>query len=208
MHIGFKIFIGLVVLGLGAWIYAVSNVERWKYTVLEKDGAIEVRDYPALVVAEVTRRGNRNSAVRAGFGPLAGYIFAKNRDGESISMTAPVTQALAPPVSKDTSGQANGADEIWIVRFIMPAKYTLDTLPKAPGDDVRLLTVAAGRFAAIQFSGVATDALIATNEATLRAWLADRKMTINGEPTYAYYNDPFTPGPLRRNEVLFAIQTP
>ena len=208
MHIGFKIFIGLVVLGLGAWIYAVSNVERWKYVVLEKDGAIEVRDYPALVVAEVTRRGNRNSAVRAGFGPLAGYIFAKNRGGESISMTAPVTQALVPPVSQDTSGQANGADETWIVRFIMPAKYTLDTLPKAAGDDVRLLTVAAGRFAAIQFSGVATDALIATNEATLRAWLADRKMTINGEPTYAYYNDPFTPGPLRRNEVLFAVQTP
>ena len=159
MHIGFKIFIGLVVLGLGAWIYAVSNVERWTYNVLEKDGAIEVRDYPALVVAEVTRRGDRNSAVRAGFGPLAGYIFAKNRDGESISMTAPVTQALAPPVSKDTSGQANGADETWIVRFIMPAKYTLDTLPKAAGDDVRLLSVTAGRFAAIQFSGVATDAL-------------------------------------------------
>ena len=208
MHIGFKIFIGLVVLGLGAWIYAVSNVERWTYTVLEKDGAIEVRDYPALVVAEVTRRGDRNSAVRAGFGPLAGYIFAKNRGGESISMTAPVTQALVPPVSQDTSGQANGADETWIVRFIMPAKYTLDTLPKAAGDDVRLLSVAAGRFAAIQFSGVASDALIATNEATLRAWLADRKMTINGEPTYAYYNDPFTPGPLRRNEVLFAVQTP
>ena len=208
MHVGFKIFVGLVVLCLGAWIYAVSNVERWKYVVLEKDGAIGVRDYPALVVAEVTRRGNRNSAVRAGFGPLAGYIFAKNRGGESISMTAPVTQALVPPEQQSTSSQTNSADETWIVRFIMPAKYTLDTLPKAPGDDVRLLTVAAGRFAAIQFSGVATDALIATNEATLRAWLADRKMTINGEPTYAYYNDPFTPGPLRRNEVLFAIQKP
>ena len=110
MHIGFKIFIGLVVLGLGAWIYAVSNVERWTYVVLERDGAIEVRDYPALVVAEVTRRGDRNSAVRAGFGPLAGYIFAKNRGGDSISMTTPVLQerqsqtiAMTAPVTHPTS---------------------------------------------------------------------------------------------------------
>ena len=87
--------IGLAVLAVGAWVYAVSNVEHWKYGVVAQDGAIEIRDYPALVVAEITRRGDRNSAVRAGFGPLAGYIFAKNRVGESISMTAPVTQALS-----------------------------------------------------------------------------------------------------------------
>jgi hypothetical protein len=29
-----------------------------------------------------------------------------------------------------------------------------------------------------------------------------------GAPTYAYYNDPFTPGPLRRNEVIFDVTTP
>jgi hypothetical protein len=27
-----------------------------------------------------------------------------------------------------------------------------------------------------------------------------------GEPTFAYYNDPFTPGFLRRNEILYEVK--
>jgi hypothetical protein len=36
----------------------------------------------------------------------------------------------------------------------------------------------------------------------------NRNITILGAPTYAYYNDPFTPGPLRRNEVMFDVKGP
>jgi hypothetical protein len=211
MLIGLGIFVGIAILAIGVWVYVVSNVEQPSYVLVRQDEAIEIRDYPALVVAEVTRRGDRNSAVRAGFGPLAAYIFAKNRAGDSVSMTAPVTQerqqiAMTAPVTQTPAGtDANGT---WLVRFIMPSKYTLETLPKAAGDDVRLLQVPAARRAAIRFSGVATDALIATNETALRAWLASHGIAIVGVPTYAYYNDPFTPGPLRRNEVLFEIRTP
>jgi hypothetical protein len=198
MLLGFGVLCGLVTIAVGAWIYVVSNVEQPRYAIIKHDGPIEVRDYPALLVAEVTRRGDRNTSVRAGFGPLAGYIFAKNRAGESVSMTAPVTQT---PTGSDQA-------ETWMIRFIMPAKYTLETLPKATGDDVRLLQMPAARRAAIRFSGVATDALIAANETALREWLAAQKIAIIGAPTYAYYNDPFTPGPLRRNEVLFEVQGP
>jgi hypothetical protein len=209
MLIGLGVIGGVAVLAVGGWIYAVSNVEQPKYALVTQDGAIEIRDYPALVVAEVTRRGDRNSAVRAGFSPLAGYIFAKNRSGESVSMTAPVLQArqtiaMTAPVTQTPSG----AIDSWMIRFVMPSKYTLETLPKAAGDDVRLLDMPAARRAAIRFSGVATDALIATNETALRAWLASRHITILGAPTYAYYNDPFTPGPLRRNEVMFDVIMP
>jgi hypothetical protein len=196
MMFGLGIFGGVAVLAVGAWVYVVSNVEQPSYVSVLQDRAVELRDYPALVVAEVSRHGDRNSAVRAGFNALAGYIFAKNRGGDRVSMTAPVTQT--------PSGE--GAGQSWMVRFVMPAKYTLETLPKAVGDDVRLLQLLPVRRAAIRFSGVATDALIASNEAALRAWLASRNLTIVGEPTYAYYNDPFTPGPLRRNEVMFDVK--
>jgi SOUL heme-binding protein len=215
MGIGAAILTGFAVPAVGAWFYVVSNVEQPKYTLVIQDGAIEVRDYSALVVAEVTRRGDRNTAVRAGFGPLAGYIFARNRGGESVSMTAPVLQerqtiAMTAPVTQTPagSGSATSADQGWLIRFVMPAKYTLETLPKAAGDDVRLLQVPPARRAAIRFSGVATDGLIASNEAALRDWLAARGTRIVGAPTYAYYNDPFTPGPLRRNEVMFHVAGP
>jgi SOUL heme-binding protein len=215
MVVGVAILSGLAALAVGAWFYVVSIVEQPKYALVTQDGAIQVRDYPALVVAEVMRRGDRNNAVRAGFGPLAGYIFARNRGGESVSMTAPVLQerqtiSMTAPVTQTPAGSssASNTDQTWLIRFVMPAKYTLETLPKAAGDDVRLLQVPQTRRAAIRFSGVATDTLIASNEAMLREWLAARGIRIVGAPTYAYYNDPFTPGPLRRNEVMFDVATP
>ena len=209
--ISLGVLAAVAVLAIGVWVYIVSNVEQPKHALVAQDGLIEIRDYPALVVAEVTRQGDRNAAVRAGFSPLAGYIFAKNRGGDSVSMTAPVMQerqtiAMTAPVTQTPSD--GGAGQSWTIRFVMPAKYTLETLPRAAGDDVRLLQLPPARRATIRFSGVATDALIASNEATLRAWLDSRNITALSAPTYAYYNDPFTPGLLRRNEVMFDVKGP
>lgn len=192
-----------LVLAIVIWVYVVQNVEQPKYDVVTSAGAIEVRQYPALVVAEVTRTGDRQSAVRAGFGPLARYIFARDRDGASIPMTAPVTQRKIAMTAPVTQTRTDG--EAWSVRFIMPSSWSLDTLPKPGSGDVRLISVAPQRKAAIRFSGVATDTLIAEKETELRSWLAARGMKPAGVPTYAYYNDPWTPGPLRRNEVLIPL---
>lgn len=180
------------VLAACGWIYATSNVAVPAYVVAQTDGAIELRDYPELVVAEITTTGTRGEAVRAGFSPLAGYIFAKEREGEKIAMTAPVTQRAA-----------DGQD--WTVQFIMPEGYTLENLPRPAGSKVRLETEAPIRRAAIRFSGWWSDESFAEQEARLRDWLAARDLTPQGEPIFAYYNDPFTPGFLRRNEVIFNL---
>jgi effector-binding domain-containing protein len=102
-------------------------------------------------------------------------------------MTAPVTQT---PEAGD-----------WTVRFLMPAGRSTGDLP-APAGDVRLVELPEARVAAIRFSGRWTDANFDRAEATLAAWLEARGLTPAGPPTYAYYNDPFTPAFLRRNEVL------
>ncbi|MEM1414479.1 MAG: heme-binding protein [Myxococcota bacterium] len=200
--------IGLVtVLALGAWgafIVNVKTVERPKYDVVEADGDLELRDYPALTVAEVTRRGSRQQAVSAGFGPLARYIFAKARGGDDpIAMTAPVTQtqkiAMTAPVT-----QQETAEGTWTVRFIMPSEHTLETLP-VPAEEVRLSELAPQRMAVIQFSGRTTDERVAAHEARLREWMEARELAATGPATYAYYDDPWMPGPLRRNEVMVPV---
>ncbi len=189
-----------------AWFVVANNVETPGYNTLVSDGDFELRDYPALVVAEVTRRGPRKAAVNSGFGALAAYIFARDRAGEKISMTAPVTQqpvgkiAMTAPVT-----QTRQTADSWIVQFVMPAKYRLGDLPAPGGPDVRLREIPAQRRAAVRFSGVADDALIARNEARLREWMSARGLKPVSEPVYAYYNAPFTPGFLRRNEVMFEI---
>jgi hypothetical protein len=183
----------VLVAGIAAgvlWYARATAMESPAYAVEVAEGSIELRRYPPMIAAEVTRTGDRQAAVRAGFSPLARYIFGRDRPGEKIAMTAPVTQT-----------PAGGA---WTVRFLMPAGWTLDTLPD-PGGDVRLIELPAQRMAAIRFSGRWTDARFVEQEARLRDWLAARRMSSDGPPVYAYYNDPFTPAFLRRNEVLLPL---
>lgn len=194
--VGIGVALAVVVVAL--WWWNAQNVETPSYRVLEQAGDVEVRAYPELVAAEVEREGARWDAVRRGFGPLAGYIFAKERGGEKIAMTAPVTQQRTSTAAESESGP-------WRVRFIMPSKYRIDDLPAPSQRDVRLVRVPTATVAAIRFSGVATDALIEAQQDELLAWLADHGWRTAGVPTYAYYNDPFTPGFLRRNEVLVEV---
>jgi hypothetical protein len=183
----------VLVLGVGAgvlWYVRATAVETPAHSVERAEGPIELRRYPPMIAAEVTRTGDRQAAVRAGFSPLARYIFGRDRPGEKIAMTAPVTQTPA--------------GDAWTVRFLMPAGWSLDTLPDPKGD-VRLVELPAQRMAAIRFSGRWTDARFMEQEARLRDWLAARGMAAAGPPVHAYYNDPFTPAFLRRNEVLLPL---
>jgi hypothetical protein len=59
--------------------------------------------------------------------------------------------------------------------------------------------------AAVRFSGRTTDGTILGQRRRLEDWVRSRSLTARGEPIFAYYNDPLTPGPLRRNEVLLEV---
>ncbi len=197
-------FAAIIVVAIGAWIIVTQNIETPNYATVAQDGSFEIRDYPEMIVAEVRRAGTRDRAIREAFDPLADYIFARNRGGDSISMTAPVTQEPAEKIAMTAPVTQTQQEGEWVVRFIMPAKYAMDELPQ-PGRGVTLETVPAERRAAIRFSGSWDTELFNRKTDELRAWLSERGIEPIGPPTYAYYNDPFTPSFLRRNEVLFDI---
>ncbi|WP_448660238.1 SOUL family heme-binding protein [Sphingomonas sp. CJ99] len=183
---------GLATAAAGAFaLYRLGNGgERPDYQVERQDGAFTVRVYPALTVAETRSIGVRRAALNAGFSRLADYIFAKDRPGERVAMTAPVLS--------DTT------DGAWRTRFILPAHYTEQTAP-APQAGVTVTTLAGRRVAAVQFSGNADDALLADREAALVEWMARHDLKATGPAEYAFYNAPFVPGPMRRNEVMFPL---
>ncbi|MEO0774068.1 MAG: heme-binding protein [Pseudomonadota bacterium] len=174
----------------GARVWASQDVEEPDYTVEAAQGAFEVRNYPAMVAAQVDRPGNRGAAVRSAFPKLAGYIFAKDRPGEKIAMTAPVTQEVG--------------DNGWTVSFIMPEGRTLADLP-APAGDVVLVDIPPRRMATMRFSGRWSDAKFQTHADQLTAWVKAQGLTMVGDVEFAYYNDPFTPGFMRRNEVMVEL---
>ncbi|MGL4542038.1 MAG: SOUL family heme-binding protein, partial [Polymorphobacter sp.] len=146
------LLIGLNLLGT-----PVMATEEPPFTVSFAQDDFEVRDYPALVAAEVSVSGDRKAAASKGFRLLAGYIFGGNTRRQSIAMTAPVVQA--PAASEKIAMTApvlhTGGDGAWVIRFIMPRGATLETLPKPNNPAVQLRAVAPARVAVVRFSGLA-----------------------------------------------------
>lgn len=189
--------------GLGYFVYE-RTTEQPRFRVIIADGAFEVRDYPPLLMAETVHAGSRRDALKRGFRELADYIFAKSRGGEKIAMTAPVVQdrqriAMTAPVIEDEV-----QDGTWRTRFVMPAKYDLQTLPNPPAG-VTLSKIPARRIAAIRFSGNANDGALSARQAELREWIGAEKLEPIGPAEYAFYNSPFIPPFMRRNEILIPI---
>jgi hypothetical protein len=219
--------IGIAAAAGGAAVFAQSrNTEEPAYDVLVTDDAFELREYAPMIVAEVTHTGERQRASGASFRRLAAYIFAQDRPagGEGIAMTSPVYEAPMNQTRTNnarTNGkrvdqneriamtspvlhEATDTDE-WRMRFVMPANYTLETLP-APPSDITLTEVGARRIAAVRFSGMARNADLIVMESRLTEWLETQALQPVGTFEYAFYNAPMVPGPLRRNEVLIEVK--
>ena len=196
---------GLVGVGSITWSAMASNVETPSYKVSSKSGNLEVREYGPTIVAEATVAGERDKAIQRGFRIIADYIFGNNLSSTKVAMTAPVMQqssekiAMTAPVIQQASGKS------WNVRFVMPSKYTMETLPKPVNPKVALIEVPAMRFAAIRFSGFAGQGSLDKHEAELRAFMAERGLTATSEPQYAFYNAPWTLPFMRRNEVMIEV---
>lgn len=181
--------------------------EEQKFSVSLHEGAFEVRDYQSAVAAEVTVTGDQKSAARKGFRLLAGYIFGGNLRHESIAMTAAVAQkhasekiAMTAPVMQTAAAGA------WVIRFTMPAKYSLAMLPKPNDPRVKLRQVSPARFAIVRFTGLASEPNVATQTAELMAFISNRHLPIIGPVSLAQYNLPWTLWFLRRNEVMIELE--
>ena len=180
---------------MAAWYLVPKFLETPAYKVVEKDRNIEVRYYESMLLQSVKVSGNQYKSLRQGFRPLVNYIGAKGREGEKISMTAPVMQSL---------GNTNNE---WIVSFSMPSKYSKKTLPEPNNKQVYSEQLKPIMAAVIRFSGKTdrSGSLIKEKEKTLLNWLKNRDFKIVSKPKYLFYNDPSTPGFLRKNEVMVII---
>ncbi|MES2467665.1 MAG: heme-binding protein [Verrucomicrobiota bacterium] len=180
--------------GLLTGLTATSRAayETAPYTVLQKEGPVEIRDYPALTTVSATAPVDADRDGR--FMKLFGYISGKNEKQEKIEMTTPVFMDQAGGQSK--------------MSFAVPAKVAAAGAPGSGAEDITLGTRPPGRFAVLRFNGLQRKANEEQALAELRKWLASQKLTPTGEPVFAYYDSPWTPGPMRRNEVMLPLPLP
>jgi DNA gyrase inhibitor GyrI len=168
-----------------------AAIETPDYKVVRTDNKIEIRDYPALTVATTTMEGDE---MNRGFGRLFQFITGSNDKSEKIAMTAPVLIDTAKPEKK--------------MSFIVPKDIAAKGVPKPKEGSVTLRKLEAARFAVLRFSGGRTSENEKTAIEKLKEWLVAQKLVGRDDPVFAYYDPPWTPNFMRRNEVMIRIDKP
>lgn len=191
--------------------------EEPKYVLLEKSEPFELRAYAPRIVAEVKVDGDLDAASNQGFRLIAAYIFGKNQVSEKIAMTAPVgiesgdqsksakIAMTAPVTIEGPKSQDKSNQNQWTVSFVMPAEYTLNTLPKPLDSQVKIREMPSERRAVITFSGFYNEDKVQEKTQALQDWIKARNMKSIGEPQFARYNPPWTLPFMRRNEVMIQV---
>lgn len=217
----FAVYSSLVLLAFGGAANAASvpsndgtETPEFEVQATGPDG-IEVRRYgPAVEAFTTVRADNARAASEKAFMTVAGYIFGNNEgaDGASakIEMTAPVRTTsgtridMTAPV-KTTGGNTLDEDGSYTIAFIMPSKWTMQTLPKPRDPAVKLREVLAEVRAVLPFKGERGPDEIAALETRLREWSDANGWTVLGAATLAGYDGPSVPSAERRYEVMLPV---
>ena len=192
--------------------------EEPSYQILQTTEDYELRRYDPYRVAEVEVRGDFEDVGSEAFRILAGYIFGDNQGETKMAMTAPVNQRPAEatreqagtrlemtvPVTQRPAGAATDSD-VYVISFVMPASFTLETLPRPNNPRIRLREEPAGRVAARRYSGSWNEARYREEERHLLEAVQRDGLQPRGTPIYARYNSPFSLSMFRRNEILVPL---
>lgn len=195
-----------IIESVGAVVGIRVGTEEPKYTRRRLTDTVELRSYGPRIAAETTVIDDENRARNIGFRRLAGYIFGANQRGQTISMTAPVSQtggqqiAMTAPVVQ-TAGRNGG----FVIRFFMPSRWTMETLPTPNDDQVRLIPVPPETVAVLRFSGERGPKAVAARTEELMKALQDNGIEPTGEPDAWFYDPPWTLPFRRRNEIAIPI---
>lgn len=206
--------------------YFERSIERPKYSIPEQKNGYEIREYYSYITAQTEVTGTYDEASRQGFRILANYIFGNNlkranlgmansslKDRhlfpQTMAMTAPVTvekkasevMAMTAPVIQTSTTD----NKIRVISFVMPSKYTLETLPVPNNPKVKIVSVPAKKMAVLKFSWYATAARVEAKKKQLLLYLKRDGLVNVSELEVARYNAPFNAPWMNRNEILVEI---
>ena len=190
---------------IGCAVFGIRSAEQPVYEVLRTDGNKEIRQYKSYLVATTRSEGEYEQASTRGFRRLFDYISGNNSAQKNIAMTAPVLQeqaeagekiAMTAPVLQAQDGQG------WTMSFVLPANYTMETVPRPLHDRVALHEVPAAHVAVLRYSWGTSAEKITRLGHELLTWLATQnRYEVMSEPRSARYDPPFTLPFFRRNEI-------
>jgi hypothetical protein len=188
-------------------VFGYRSVEEPKHSVVLKEDDFEIRKYSKMVIAKTFVSGDYDDSTSDAFKKIADYIFGANITKEEIAMTAPVVQekrdgqkiAMTAPVVQDQT------DKGWSMYFIMPSKYSLESLPKPKNEEVLLEELPEQEVAVYSYTGFTNEKKLKKYSERLKEWLKEKGYTSTSEARSARYNHPLTIPFLRTNEVHISV---
>jgi hypothetical protein len=195
----------LVTILLGTHAMAI---EEPLYTIAGNSGSVEFRLYKPYLVAETEVSGDikQSDAANVGFRRLFAYISGDNTTNEKLTMTVPVQQERrARKIAMTAPVQQARAPSGWVISFVVPREFDLDTVPIPTNPEVGIRRVPEQMMAALKYSGRWTEENQEKHSSLLLKELEQAGHIPIGTPIAAAYNSPFTPPFMRRNEVLIAV---
>jgi hypothetical protein len=188
------LWIVVAVVGVGVLVAGCqatrAGYESAPYQVVRSDGKFELRDYPALTVVETPMADPNGSD--GGFMRLFRFITGANEGKQKIAMTTPVFMS--------------GSSTNLTMAFVLPAKLNTASVPKPADGALTVRELSAGRFAVLRFRGSRNTKNEAETLAQLQAWLERERLPALSGPVYGYFDPPWTPAFLRRNEVMLRTE--
>jgi len=183
------------------------GIEKSKYKVAVKEGKLEIRQHSPQIVAETVVDADFEDAGNIAFRRLFDYISGNKQKKESISMTALVNQkarseknSMTAPVNQYQS------KERFTVSFVMPSKYSMESLPEPLDSNVVLRKVPSRKLAVIRYSGSWSKKKYEVQKGLLEEFIRNKDLKITGEAIFARYDPPFQLSFLKRNEVLIPVE--
>lgn len=186
MWIAISILAVAAALGLAGCRATRAGYESAPYVVVRSNGKFELRDYPALTVVETPMASPSGSD--GSFMRLFRFITGANEGKQKIAMTTPVFM----------SGSATNLTMV----FVLPAQFKTASVPKPTDGALTVRELPPGRFAVLRFSGGRNAKNETETLAKLKAWMEAEKLGVLSPPVYGYFDPPWTPAFLRRNEVM------
>ena len=191
----------------GCSAVGIRTSEERPHQVVLRQGKYEVRRYAPALIARTEVQGTYDDTGGKAFNRLGGYIFGNNAEDHDIAMTIPVVQeqpgrriAMTAPVTQQQDGDR------WSMTFVMPAEYTLKTLPKPLDPNVSIEQVPGALVGVFRYSGFMSDADLTAHSPALTDWLETQGYRPTSAPRLAAYDPPWTIPFLRRNEVHFDVE--